>query len=168
MRLSTTWTCVENNILRRVSRPKGNENGGWWRSCHSEELCYLYKLANYNNSNKLLALWNPELQCCSPIIPIQSRMNSIPRMDTYFFKIHSNIVLPSTPRTPTFFHSGYMTCPSQSSRLIHSNYIRWTVQIMKFLIVKPSLLPILIPLGPKYSPLNPGFIYPLACVAPLT
>ena len=30
-------------------------------------------------------------------IPILSRMNPIARIDTYFFKIHSNIVLPSTP-----------------------------------------------------------------------
>ena len=34
---------------------------------------------------------------CSPIIPILSRVNPISRIDTYFFRIHSNIVLPSTP-----------------------------------------------------------------------
>ena len=28
----------------------------------------------------------------SPIIPILSRINPIPRIDAYFFKIHSNIV----------------------------------------------------------------------------
>ena len=32
---------------------------------------------------------------------------------------------------------------------------------MKFLIVEPSPLPILIPLGPKYSPQDPVFKYPL-------
>ena len=52
-------------------------------------------------------------------------------------------------------HSGYMLCPSQSSRFNHQDYIRWTVQTMKFLIVEPSLLPILIRLGPKYSPGDP-------------
>ena len=31
-----------------------------------------------------------------------------------------------------------MPCPSQSSRFNHSDYIRWTVQTMKFLIVEPS------------------------------
>ena len=36
----------------------------------------------------------------SPIIPIQRRINLIPRIDTYFFKVHSNIVLPSTRRSP--------------------------------------------------------------------
>ena len=42
-------------------------------------------------------LWNPEVQCHihkgSPIIPILSRINPIPRIDTHFFKIHSNIIL---------------------------------------------------------------------------
>ena len=36
----------------------------------------------------------------SPIIPILSRINPIIRIDTYLFKVHSNIVLPSTPRPP--------------------------------------------------------------------
>ena len=30
--------------------------------------------------------------------PILSQINLIPRIDTYFFKIHSNIVLTSMPR----------------------------------------------------------------------
>ena len=32
------------------------------------------------------------------IIPVLSRINPIPHIDTYLFKIHSNIVLPSTPK----------------------------------------------------------------------
>ena len=65
----------------------------------------------------------------SPIILILSRINPIPRIDTYLFKIHSNIVLQSTftglypvdlPVTILkAFHSGYMISPSQSSRLNH-------------------------------------------------
>ena len=66
-----------------------------------------------------------------------SRTNPIPRIDTCFFNIHANIVLPSTPRPNglfpagvpvkilkallSFFHSGYMTHPSQFSRLNTSN-----------------------------------------------
>ena len=42
-----------------------------------------------------------------------------------------------------------MPCPSQSSRFNHPDYIRQTVQTMKFLIVEPSPLHILIPLGPN-------------------
>ena len=41
------------------------------------------------------------VQCCihkgSPVIPILSRIDPIPRIDTHFFKTQSNIVLPSTP-----------------------------------------------------------------------
>ena len=33
----------------------------------------------------------------APIIPILSRINPFTRTDTYLFKVHSNIVLPSTP-----------------------------------------------------------------------
>ena len=34
----------------------------------------------------------------SLLIPILNPLNPIPRIDTYFFKIHSNIVLPPTSR----------------------------------------------------------------------
>ena len=37
----------------------------------------------------------------SPIIQILSRINPISHTDTYFFKVRSNIVHPSTPR-PSF------------------------------------------------------------------
>ena len=42
---------------------------------------------------------NPEVQRRiyngPPIICILSRINPTPRIDTYFFKIHSNIIFPS-------------------------------------------------------------------------
>ena len=53
-----------------------------------------------------------------------------------------------------------MTCPSQTSRLNQPDYIRSKVQTMKFLIVEPSPLPILIPIVSKYSPQDPVFKYP--------
>ena len=44
---------------------------------------------------------DPEFQCSirknSPVIPILSQINPIPRIDNYFFMIHFNIVLPFTP-----------------------------------------------------------------------
>ena len=70
-----------------------------------------------------------------PIIPILNQINPVCRNDKCFFKISSNIILPSTSRpsyrclscrftcytfesTPTFFHSGYTTCPSYLIDLI--------------------------------------------------
>ena len=48
---------------------------------------------NDYQANQLHGLWNPEVQCCihkvSPII--LSRINPIPHIDTYFFKVHSQI-----------------------------------------------------------------------------
>ena len=50
-------------------------------------------------SQAITDLWHPEVQYRihkgSPAIPILSGINPIPYIDTYFFKIHSNIVLPS-------------------------------------------------------------------------
>ena len=39
-----------------------------------------------------------------------------------------------------------------SSRFNHPDYIRWTIQTMKFLIVEPSPLPIRILFGPNVRP----------------
>ena len=36
----------------------------------------------------------------SPMIHILSRINPIPRIDAYLFKVYSNIVLPYRPRPP--------------------------------------------------------------------
>jgi hypothetical protein len=33
-----------------------------------------------------------------PTTPILNQINPIARIDTYFFRVHSNMVLPSTPR----------------------------------------------------------------------
>ena len=63
-----------------------------------------FTMQNLHLTNQLHGLWNPEVQCCihkgSPIIPVLSRINSIPHIITYFFKVLSDIVLPSTPRPP--------------------------------------------------------------------
>ena len=63
----------------------------------------------------MYGIWVPEVQCRihkgSPIIPILGRINAIPRIDTYLFKFHSNIFLPSTPR-PHF------------TIIIHGNYFK--------------------------------------------
>ena len=42
--------------------------------------------------------FNAAINKGSPIIPILSQINPIPRIDTYFFKVHSNIVLLPMPK----------------------------------------------------------------------
>ena len=53
-------------------------------------------------SNSLCDLSKPEIQFhihkSSPILPTLILINPIPRIETYFFNIHSNIAHPSTPR----------------------------------------------------------------------
>ena len=73
----------------------------------------------------VIGLCNPEVQFRIhkgfPIIPVLSWLNPIPHIDTYFFRIHSNIVIPKDlfPMgvpvkilKPLFLYSGYMTCSS--------------------------------------------------------
>ena len=69
----------------------------WW--CRLErcvQCCFVEGNTHKRN------FWNPEVQCqihsFSPIIPTLTRINPIPRIDTFFFKIYSNTALPSTPR----------------------------------------------------------------------
>ena len=53
-----------------------------------------------NNSTYSMAYENPKVQYRnnkdSLIIPILSEISSIPRIDKYFFKIYSNVTLPSS------------------------------------------------------------------------
>ena len=75
-----------------------------WFYFQQDNLLYSYFSYSTAHINKLHGLMNPEVQCHihkgSPIIPILSQINPITRIDTYLFKVHSNIVLPSTPRPP--------------------------------------------------------------------
>ena len=55
----------------------------------------------------------------SPIIRILSRINPIPRIDTYFFKIDSNIVLTSTPGPSWKFFYNW-----KKNKEVKNSYIR--------------------------------------------
>ena len=64
--------------------------------------CSLILSTSSSNSSKLTHSMAPEVQCRIykdyPIISIPSRINPINCIDTYFLKIHFNIVLTSTHR----------------------------------------------------------------------
>ena len=53
------------------------------------------------------------------MIPILSRTNPIPRIDTYFFKIDSNIVLTSTPGPSWKFFYNW-----KKNKEVKNSYIR--------------------------------------------
>ena len=101
----------------------------------------------------------------SPIISILSLINLIPRIDTYFFKIYSNILLAIFSRSLShrfaYEHTNILSfwLRSLSYGFNHPDNIKWTVQKKKFLIVKPFPSPILISFRPKYSHLNPVLKY---------
>jgi hypothetical protein len=54
-------------------------------------------------------LWNPNVQCriqnSPPFVPIQSQINPFHAFQTHFFKIQSNMLLPSTPRSSSLIPS---------------------------------------------------------------
>jgi len=90
-----------------------------------------------------------------------------PCLPSYFFKVHSNTTLPSTPRSSKWSlslrfahqnpvctssppHSCHQPCPSHASRFDHPNNFWSAVQLMKVLTMQSSLLPwYLVPLTPN-------------------
>src|SRR5215510_7152474 len=92
--------------------------------------------------------------------PEPAQSNSL----SHILKIHLNIIHPSTPGSPKWTdtphqnpvfasHLHYLSHPSHSSRLYHSNHIGCGAQIVKLLIMYSSpLICYLVPLRSKYSP----------------
>jgi len=88
-------------------------------------------------------LWNPKVHFLIhkfPLtLPMPGQLDPVHALTYYFLKIHLNVILPSTPRSPTW-HSGfptktryttftytcYMPCPSHSP-FDHLNNIRWAL-----------------------------------------
>ena len=128
-------------------------------------------------------LWNPKVHYCIhkwlPSVPMPSQLDQV-----CFQKIQLNIILPSTTRSSKWSlsfrfphqnpvctfplpHTCYMPQPFHSSRLFHSNNIRWGGQIIKLLIIEFSPFSCyLVPLRPKYSPQHPILKHPQAMFLP--
>jgi hypothetical protein len=90
-------------------------------------------------------LWNPKfyyrVHTSPPLDPILSHMNPVRRIDPYLPKVHLNVILPPTPRSPQWSllfgppnqkpvntspltHACHMSSPPRSPWFNHPNNIR--------------------------------------------
>ena len=135
-------------------------------------------------TNLLHGLWNQEVQCRinkgSPIIPILSRNNPIPSIDSLpissktilrvILSLHLRLSLPKglypvglpVKILKELLPSSILAkCPSHLNLLdLITLSMLGNGTIYEIPHCEPSPLPILIPLGLKYSPQDPVFKYP--------
>jgi len=95
-----------------------------------------------------------------PTIPILSQINPIHALLPYFYSIHFNIILPTTPclQIGLFLHvsppksRNMCHMPRPSHLLYHQKNTWWAVQIIKLLIMGFLHSPVTTPLMVKYVP----------------
>ena len=105
--LLNTVDC-ENLVFRIINTFK------YHVSCTDEKISVRNSLLFYLFFIVVPSNTNSEVRCRihkgSSIIPILSRINPIPPLIPYLFKVHSNIFLPSMPRPPQRSLSWRFTC----------------------------------------------------------
>jgi hypothetical protein len=133
-------------------------------------------------------LWYPKVHYrinkTSPLVSIQSQINPVHVLPSYFLEIHFNITIPSTSRSskcspslrfsqqnPVCTSPLLITChklrPSRFSLFDYPNNIRWLLQIMKPLTVDSLSVPCcLVTLRPKYLPQYPILKHPRSTFLP--
>jgi len=134
-------------------------------------------------------LRNPKDHYClhksRPLVPLLCHVHPVHIFQPYFHKIQSNIIFPSTPKYfEWIFPSGcltkisysflvslmraYMSGPSHSPWLDHSNNIWRSIHVKKFLIIQSSPVSChFLPLRSKYSPQQPVLKYPQSMLFPV-
>jgi hypothetical protein len=144
----------------------------WLTDNSMEQSCSWEAKSNSASQELLRLLCTPKVHYrvhnSPPLIPILSQMHPVHNFPPCFRKIHSNIILPYTPRpSEWFFCSGFstkifyafhispMSDPFHPPLCAHPNNIWWGVQVTKLLIMQSWASHHFLTLRSKNSPQHP-------------